>query len=1521
MPYQYINTQAITQASTQVSAQYYSDLDITSLGGQTFGYMLHPVFGKSPFDRVEYHVYDPAFNRLFSNHQAENWTVDVDSDGMPQIHTRLKEDVDGLNLVNGAYSIIYNFHRDAIGGPEGVRFKIHSISKNRQEIRLVPTVFEDSQAEAGPKLEEFYSRFQQLKSTSGVTGPFTNRAGTTLPSVSNNPLWTQLQVNFGYNRIGTVVSWLIDDIFPYSADTPRTILLKLYQPIPSELLVDSQCWLLAEATQPVSNKIILDKPAPLIGTHIASPNFDLALDTTPHLQTEHKSYNTILGVDTDVQSDIQNAVSSSLDGMRLNIDYSVFENYIQFGSAEERVKNFRYKLHQINQYDSQARKFDHSEHSTSDVYIYEYTGSHGSKYVKQYQKRWVDKKVKLINEFDDFEKWLYFESGSNSSFIISSGSRGGDAHDWSRSVITPFPKLSGSFKNDRWTDDYYNWNNDQMFDWAVHSIFMPGPNYELLHTTHSKSTDWYSTTIASASAYDKQNQNMLRKTAPEFISDGGRDDNETYLRFLDMSGQAHDIWWSYTRYFNHSTTRAHNTNFANRVGLSDDLVYHVAKSQGLELIDGDPNQELWQYMLGKDSDGHRLQNNPTASIKTLTSKQRTSEIWKRIVNNLPFLLKAKGTGMGVRGLINCYGIPEHILPIYEYGSSKKSTQSGLYQERTFKYCLNFNSQSISTNWGPHHGTTAALNPVRYNVGGSDVIEAVTPNAVEFRFWPENNTLSTVNTSLAYSQSLWQVNNDMGIVLHRNYSDTKLFNGRTEGLTEFGHFSLVMSSSKTAASVGTQTGYHTVSTQQAKIFQASNNKQDGDGWWTVMLNRKPKNNYHSSSMFEYELVAMRSGYGSIDQAVSCSLRVTSSLASIDSGYLSSSINNSWSGSLEPSKKAYLGGYITRSTGLPYSGNPNNHGVFGHQFHGSMQELRYYASPLTKNVLKTHTLAPEMYSAADGTATYSELLLRLKLSDKQNHWSGSKGLHSPSASMHLASTHPNQSTKYTYWDIDKQFTLSASAHNYPNFIQYDHSEEIYYIDTPELGPNNYTSDKIRREENLLIRDLSPVSRAEKPASDKFALDSNNLGIYFSPSDQVNKDIFDHIGGMRLDNYIGDAQQAYEDDYSELKQLNKVYFKKYVDERSKGAYLNELKLYDMSLFTMLKRYLPARANADLGVVIQPHFLERSKASSRGKMGISGDTKPQNIAIDSISFIQAAAPTSINCTQPAVAQLGFSLEPQTTTGAVNPSQPNALMRSFQAEPQQLVPVELNDHKPNSITIDGVIGTNNGLPIFVLGSEPAKTVPKGTQPATQFNASNVPSHQTNSPLSDIAGTIIIGNQVTGTPYSHTSLHKKLGLPFPIESGFATPYEYVEVQTPDWKQSGSMDFIQIQRKSETRMTNQYHYYSASVEYKAGDNSHGDARPIHGAKSASYGKSYENGSSVNLYAYSKSLKPAEVSDYNLGGTTRSNRFKYTGTQINGAGFNIDSNQTPDFGPVVSYTLGDPNTLISSDAGFGGNLSIE
>ena len=1615
----YSNTEDIDLTQGEVRAQYYTPKKLKLLNPVN-GYLQSPSFGISEFDRVELHVYDINKKLIVSNHKVDGWSVDTDKDGAPQANVNINEDLRNAGFNQGVFSVVYNFHRDAAGAPIGPKFKIETISKSRTEVRLIATELMDEEAN-DDLLENFYSRFQKLKTTSTVQAPYN------VSAIPNNPLWTNMSINFGFNRIHHITAWVIDDIFPLTSDQPETILLKLLNPLPLDLKADQIGWLIAEATQPAINRVQLDSEIEFPGNTMRGANFDLCLDDTPRVQSDYKSYNDILGGDTDVKSNLLNNYSSSLDGVRLNIDYSIMENFVHFSSAESRINNFIYKLKQIRNFDTQARKYDYSEYPTSDIYIYEYTGSHGSKYVKKYQKTWVDKKVNLINNFDDFEKWMYFESGSRAKYTTTSGSRGGGDRDWSRSSLQPYPKLSGSFKNDLWTEDYLDWNLDQLFDWAVHSIFIPGPNYELLSLTNTESSNWIVDSVASSSAFDKQNPNLLQKTVPEYLSDTGKVQNETYLRFLDLVGQSHDVSWTYTKYFTRLNSRLQNTNFENKVGVSDDAIYHIGKSYGIDLVEGDPNQDLWQYRLGQNSEGVVIQNHPTSSIKTLTSKQRTAEVWKRLVTNLPFLLKSKGTAAGVRGIINCYGIPEHILPITEYGSSKRSEQTTRYKDSKFSYCLNFSSQSIATPWASHKDTVGIVTS-----------SATTPNAVELRVWPNPANQAINNIGTSFSQSLWQVNNDMGIVLHRSHSNVKKINGQPEGLTEFGHFELVMSQSRIVSSVTQDQmsldGYVHVNTGKAKIFEKTNKKESGRGWWTLLLNRKAgsrSNVYHSSSRFEYELTAVRSEYGTVDQSVSCSLRVTSSGygKGQDNGFTSSSINTSWSGSMPGRvKSAYLGGFVTASK--PTSYNLSMHSSFGDTFNGSIQELRYYANALSSSTLINHSLAPEMYSSNTGDNSYNELLLRLKLTEKKNHWSGSAGLSSHSASINIESAQPNQ-LKGIYWDTSKNHTVSGTAFNFPNFANYGFVEQYSYIDTPELGPNNYTSNKIRIEENKLMRHLSSDSRGEKPSSDKYALDSNNVGIYFSPTDQINNDIFNHIGGQRLDNFIGDPQEANSDSYSGLRILNNSYWKKYTGDNNKATYLNELKQYDMSMFTMINKHLPARANSTLGVIIEPHFLERSKVISRGKLSISGDTKPQNIALNAKSFAKATQLTDIKTAKPQVMQTGFAIQSQVITAKLNqvtvtPTS-NALLNSISATPQTLAPIATQ--APATTVIQAIIQTPSGGPIFRLSNENKNSVANGTQAVTQINASNVPSHLNNKSSDGTNGGIKVTRKSQGSTYKSKSLFKQvtagvvavakikftgqpqndnISIDITDASGTKKNYiagqsqvlnsnkftrnnsdvaviaaslrdcinnaaghngtltavstlgvvtitntvvgesgntiitttaannssavimsnttitqqfiggknkvNYIKVATPDYIASASIKHISQYNLSEARMTNVYHYYSASLEYKAGLLAHGSAKLRDGNISASLGKSYENGSSVNLFAYSRSLKPAQVSDYNL-----DNR-RYQGTQISAADFNIngldDSSE-----PVVSFTIGDPNILINSDAGFGGNITIE
>jgi hypothetical protein len=173
---------------------------------------------------------------------------------------------------------------------------------------------------------------------------------------------------------------------------------------------------------------------------------------------------------------------------------------------------------------------------------------------------------------------------------------------------------------------------------------------------------------------------------------------------------------------------------------------------------------------------------------------------------------------------------------------------------------------------------------------------------------------------------------------------------------------------------------------------------------------------------------------------------------------------------------------------------------------------------------------------------------------------------------------------------------SEPNYPyNFESIDRS---VVLEIPDGGASRYSTNKVRFESQELIGSLSSKSRATKKAFDQSPTDSNRVGLFFSPTKELNIDIAKSLGGLNLDNYIGDPSDRYKDTYNRLNTLRKYYFERF-DGRDIYSYINLIKLYEKSMFEDIKKMLPARVKATTGLLIEPHFLERSKHKHRKPTG----------------------------------------------------------------------------------------------------------------------------------------------------------------------------------------------------------------------------------------------------------------------------------------------------------------------------------
>ena len=146
-------------------------------------------------------------------------------------------------------------------------------------------------------------------------------------------------------------------------------------------------------------------------------------------------------------------------------------------------------------------------------------------------------------------------------------------------------------------------------------------------------------------------------------------------------------------------------------------------------------------------------------------------------------------------------------------------------------------------------------------------------------------------------------------------------------------------------------------------------------------------------------------------------------------------------------------------------------------------------------------------------------------------------------------------------------------------------------PNLGPNRPQTTKIRIESSKLVGNLNHQKKVEQSSFDLAPVDSNKVGIFFSPSDVINDDIIRSVADFNFDDLVGDPRDKYEYQYRGLKYVADQYWQKYSSPNDFWDYLRLIKYYDFAIFDLCNKFLPARANERFGLVIEPNILERSK------------------------------------------------------------------------------------------------------------------------------------------------------------------------------------------------------------------------------------------------------------------------------------------------------------------------------------------
>ena len=565
------------------------------------------------------------------------------------------------------------------------------------------------------------------------------------------------------------------------------------------------------------------------GIFLRLPNFNSADNPINFQGTQYQTHTNLLSDSAEDSRDIERLlISGSLLDVQPNIDYQKTTTDLNLEADDTGFGNF---IHFSN-VESRLRNF------RDKLELIEGYNDESSSLVSissslETIQEIEAKRQRVKNSFDPFEHYMYFES---SSYVSSSD---GQFHD------TSWPKTNSSSP------------------------------YTLEAVGSTNANTWFNNMIASASDYDQRNMNSLRNSLPEHIY--ADTSNNVFLEFMDMVGQYFDEVWTYTKSITDLNVRVNKIS----EGISKDVAIHYAKALGLELYSGNDLLTLPNYLLGKNADGTDLYESPQEEV--------TEKIWKRILANLPFFIKTKGTERSLKGLLNCYGIPSTMLRVREYGGPDKGTRVSYEIKRKFTRATDFKAaQYIQSNW-----KTAS--------------DGLIPDTVEFRF----RTPHSVGTS--GSMVLLQKDDDWAIHLQDN--------GTTDN---YGHLRFTISGSDGSVN------YITSSLQPFY----------NDEMWSVMLTRKSASNglefdddsIYASSSFELTTKYYESTRQKILYQDSQSMEVTASVvnaAFTSSGHVylggsGSSFGNQLSGSLmeyrlwsEPLSQSIFDNHVR--TPKAYNGN--------------------------------------------------------------------------------------------------------------------------------------------------------------------------------------------------------------------------------------------------------------------------------------------------------------------------------------------------------------------------------------------------------------------------------------------------------------------------------------------------------------------------------------------------------------------------------------------------------------------------
>jgi hypothetical protein len=308
-------------------------------------------------DYVQLFIYTNLDTLVFNSPNFQEYSVTENK----EINFNPAYDIESAGFRLGTYNMVYNFLRPLLTQNPNLDLFVYSISPDRREIKVRTTSDNDL---------------------------FFSNAVAYIDLIQARDYFIEYYLDFGNNNLITALSLAAEkDVFGTS-----TVIVKLENPLPQNIVVNSPLNVVEKIVNTYKYQAILtsDVSSSVEFPSLREANFTLDVDSYRIGSSDYYNYTQITNLTQSSELQTMLAFISS-SNPTINVDYTEYVNFVHFGSAQQQLETFKYKLGKIQNLQSGISSLPPTD-----------------------LNRIISQSVidQTIQGFTNYEEYLYYESSS-----------------------------------------------------------------------------------------------------------------------------------------------------------------------------------------------------------------------------------------------------------------------------------------------------------------------------------------------------------------------------------------------------------------------------------------------------------------------------------------------------------------------------------------------------------------------------------------------------------------------------------------------------------------------------------------------------------------------------------------------------------------------------------------------------------------------------------------------------------------------------------------------------------------------------------------------------------------------------------------------------------------------------------------------------------------------------------------------------------------------------------------------------